>query len=101
MFMRRAAIFLTAACLAVTAPRSEDAAPVNDAPERAETVAITEDTEITAVPDANGNPRPYFYAFDIPESDAAARLDTFFATYADPRFDRWKGGRNAARLSTP
>jgi len=75
MFMRRAAIFLTAACLAVTAPRSQDAPPVNDAPERAETVAITADTEITAVPDANGNPRPYFYAFDIPESDAAARLD--------------------------
>ena len=34
-------------------------------------------------------------------AELAAQLDAFFATYADPRFDRWKDGRNAARLANP
>lgn len=75
MMMRRTAIFLATAVLAISAPRSQDTPSLNDAPERALTVSLTAPTEITAVPDANGNPTTLYYALDIPESDANARLD--------------------------
>jgi arylsulfatase A-like enzyme len=35
------------------------------------------------------------------EKELARRLDAFFARYADPQYDVWKGGRSKARRLTP
>lgn len=56
--------------------------------------------------DMRADPRERFNLYGQPGAEAkraelATRLDAFFATYADPRFDRWKGGRDAARLPNP
>ncbi len=34
-------------------------------------------------------------------AELAKRLDDFFATYADPQYDIWKGGRSKAKRHTP
>ena len=56
--------------------------------------------------DMRADPRERFNLHGQPgaetkRTELAARLDEFFATYADPRFDRWKNGRDAARLPNP
>lgn len=56
--------------------------------------------------DMKADPQERFNLYGQPgtepsRADAAARLAAFFSTYADPRFDRWNGGRNAARLQAP
>ena len=75
MVMRRWAVLGFAACLGLAAVRSQDAPQINDAPERAETIPITAPLEIVAVAGENGYPRTYYYAIEIPEADANARLD--------------------------
>lgn len=35
------------------------------------------------------------------QQELAKRLDAFFARYADPQYDLWKGGRSKARRLTP
>jgi hypothetical protein len=34
-------------------------------------------------------------------AEMAKRLDDFFATYADPQYNIWKGGRSKAKRHTP
>jgi arylsulfatase A-like enzyme len=56
--------------------------------------------------DMRADARERFNLFGQPGTEAkraelAGRLDKFFATYADPRFDRWKEGRDAAKLPKP
>jgi arylsulfatase A-like enzyme len=38
---------------------------------------------------------------DEKRAELARRLDAFFATYADPQYDRWKGGRTKSRPPPP
>lgn len=75
MGMRRTAIFLTAAFFAAAVSQGQEPAELNDSPERAETVEMGSITEITLTPRENGYARPYYYAIDIPEADAAMRFD--------------------------
>lgn len=75
MALRRAAIVLAMAMLAVTAPRSQDAPQLNDVFERAESFALGGSLDLTLAKDESGYARGYFYAFDIPEADANARFD--------------------------
>lgn len=79
MLIRRTAVFLMLAALAVSAPRGQDAPQdppaLNDAPERAETVALGAPHDLTAEKDANGNARAYFFALDIPPGDPNLRFD--------------------------
>ncbi len=47
-----------------------------------------------------------FNLFDQPGTDETRRtldqrLNTFFATYADPKYDVWKGGTSKARRLAP
>ena len=56
--------------------------------------------------DMRADPRERFNLYGQPgieprRAELAAQLGTFIATHADPRFDRWKSGRDAARLPTP
>jgi hypothetical protein len=71
----RAAIFFLAAALTVAAPRSQDAAQINDVPERAQSVTLGTPLELNLEKDANGNPRTYYFALDVPASDANLRFD--------------------------
>jgi len=55
--------------------------------------------------DMQADPRERFNLFGQPGTEAtraelAGRLDAFFATYADPQYDLWKGGRSKARRVT-
>jgi len=55
--------------------------------------------------DMQADPRERFNLFGQPGTEAtqaelAGRLDTFFADYADPQYDLWKGGRSKARRIT-
>lgn len=52
--------------------------------------------------DLKADPRERFNLFGQPGTEArraelATRLDEFFARYADPQYDVWKGGRSKAR----
>lgn len=52
--------------------------------------------------DMQADPQERFNLYGQPGLEAtrdglARRLDTFFATYADPQYDLWKGGRSKAR----
>ena len=56
--------------------------------------------------DLKADPRERFNLYGQPGTDAkradqAKRLDAFFAQYADPQYDIWKGGRSKARRHTP
>ncbi len=56
--------------------------------------------------DLKRDPRERFNLFGQPgtaerQAGLAHRLDTFFATYADPQYDVWKGGRSKAKRHTP
>jgi arylsulfatase A-like enzyme len=56
--------------------------------------------------DLAADPRERFNLYGQPGTDArraelAKRLDAFFAQYADPQYDIWKGGRSKARRHTP
>lgn len=55
--------------------------------------------------DVQTDPQERFNLFGQPGLEAtqaqlAKRLDDFFATYADPQYDLWKGGRSKARRLT-
>jgi arylsulfatase A-like enzyme len=56
--------------------------------------------------DLRADPRERFNLFGQPGTEAEAarlssRLDAFFATHADPRYDLWKGGRSKATRLDP
>ncbi len=56
--------------------------------------------------DLKRDPGERFNQFGQPGTDAvraelAGRIDTFFARYADPQYDLWKGGRSKAKRHTP
>jgi arylsulfatase A-like enzyme len=56
--------------------------------------------------DLTKDPRERFNLFGQPGTDGkraelARRLDGFFAQYANPEFDIWKGGRSKAKRHTP
>ncbi len=72
---RRLGIFLLSAALLVAAPLGQDAPAVNDTLERAEALTLASNLQLDLTPGPNGYGRPYFYALDIPESDANARID--------------------------
>jgi arylsulfatase A-like enzyme len=53
--------------------------------------------------DMKADPRERFNLFGQPklgpvQEDLARRLDAFFAEYADPQYDLWRGGRSKARI---
>lgn len=55
--------------------------------------------------DMKQDPRERFNLFGQPGTDGkrielSRRLDDFFATYADPQYDIWKGGRSKAKRHT-
>ena len=55
--------------------------------------------------DLRRDPRERFNLFGQPgteerRTDLARRLDAFFANYADPQYDIWKGGRSKAKRHT-
>ena len=55
--------------------------------------------------DLSKDPLERFNIFGQPGTDAkrtelAGRIDRFFAQYADPQYDVWKGGRSKAKLHT-
>lgn len=55
--------------------------------------------------DMQSDPRERFNRFGQPDSldiqaELAKKLDQFFATYADPQYDIWKGGRSKAKRHT-
>jgi arylsulfatase A-like enzyme len=55
--------------------------------------------------DLKRDPRERFNLFGQPNTEAkrtelARRLDEFFARYADPQYDIWKGGRSKAKRQT-
>jgi hypothetical protein len=54
---------------------------------------------------AHRDPQERFNLFGQPgtegkRTELARRLDEFFAQYADPQYDIWKGGRSKARRHT-
>ncbi|HUP80509.1 MAG TPA: sulfatase-like hydrolase/transferase, partial [Pirellula sp.] len=56
--------------------------------------------------DMQTDPQERFNLFGQPDTESkvgelAKKLDTFFATYADPQFDIWKGGRSKAKRHSP
>jgi arylsulfatase A-like enzyme len=56
--------------------------------------------------DMRKDPQERFNLFGQPGMEApraalAKRLDDFFAAYADPQYDLWKGGRSKAKRHTP
>jgi arylsulfatase A-like enzyme len=56
--------------------------------------------------DMRRDPRERFNLFGQPgmeakQAELAGRLDEFFARYADPQYDIWKGGRSKAKRHTP
>jgi arylsulfatase A-like enzyme len=56
--------------------------------------------------DMKQDPQERFNLFGQPGTEAkraelAKQLDDFFARYADPQYDLWKGGRSKARRHTP
>jgi arylsulfatase A-like enzyme len=55
--------------------------------------------------DMQADPQERFNRYGQPgtepmRADLAKRLDTFFAEYADPQYDIWKGGRSKAKRHT-
>lgn len=55
--------------------------------------------------DMQADPRERFNLFGQPGTEAtqaqlARQLDEFFAAYADPQYDLWKGGSSKARRIT-
>jgi arylsulfatase A-like enzyme len=55
--------------------------------------------------DMKRDPRERFNLFGQPgteekRAELARRLDDFFARYADPQYDIWKGGRSKAKRHT-
>ena len=55
--------------------------------------------------DMQADPRERFNLFGQPGTEAiqaelAGRLEKFFADWADPQYDLWKGGRSKARRIT-
>src|SRR5690606_38010163 len=56
--------------------------------------------------DMQADPQERFNLYGQPGTDKkraelARRLDQFFAQYADPQYDIWKGGRSKAKRHTP
>lgn len=56
--------------------------------------------------DMKNDPRERFNLYGQPGMETrraalARRLDAFFAEYADPQYDIWKGGRSKAKRQTP